>query len=939
MSVDLVGKQKIGHPLNSRQVERISTMHGGFFYQHLYGVACLLTVGRLDGSVVIIEQDEDLEILNGNERHYVQVKTRNHPLQPGDIAASIEQFSDIRAQHATGQRSGTPRLRIITNAPIGQMLRKASKRADWPSDIDLVVPGANVGQLPPAWENINKAFDWCVEQAEQVPFGNLAPESLVWKLAARVLHAGTSANDRTFPAEDVPALLEQLLVQLQDFPDPPLNYRPQVGEPVFVTNQPVRLVVGFSGAGKTAWASQAALHCPDSVAYIDVSDMPAASVASNVARELTARFLGGRAAGQGGALLADQTGLNVLRACAQRLAENGTVVQIIVDNAHRLEASTIRSLAELAPNLRFLCLGQPWDGLAKLETFFEIKAEQLEGWEPDDIAAEFQEAGLSVSVETALRVQKLTGGLPLYVRNAALVAKQDYEGNTDAFCDAIDARTNDKEIAQEIILTDTFASLDEDSLWVCATLSLSEVPLIRSELTTLIGPDSLQERPIAVALRRLRRASIVVGFQGDRLGLHDAARPLAVDSRSHFADAHWDQALVRLADLLIASLTQQRDVARLGFMMRLLPRIGRTEVLVELAGYEMFHEQGDPRSLRTELEIAANDTAKSASDRFWAYDALAYWDSRDGGRPSAEHLRVMAILVEEGKLGLREQMNLRFKEMIHWASELNRAELNTVYRAANRLPISAEQRRLLRYNYAVSLDRVGAVKDARNVADTLIAEYFNMIGITERSVIGKSNRALSQSLPRHVDHEDLKRLGDCLNLWSHLVVSMGEPPILRRITAMKFYTQAQAARSVVTTGLETVDDFLVLMADAVGAREILEQHVLPVVRESLLTDMVIPARSIYAIVLAWNGAHEAARHEMAALRKYAVNDTQLSMLADRNAFVERIIAGTVRLQKQVPPAGAMEQMFGGQRLEQRKVGRNQPCICGSGLKFKKCCGR
>ena len=213
MSGEQFGEYNIGLPLNSRQVERISAVHGGFLYQHLYGVACLLTVGRLDGSVVIVEQDEDLEILIGDGRHYVQVKTRNHPLQPGDISASIEQFAEIRAMHATGQRSGIPRLRIITNAEIGPMLSKASDRADWPSDIDLVDPGTNAGQLPPAWATIDEAFNWCVERAGQVPFGNLAPETLVWKLAARVLHAGAGAEDRTFRAEDVPALLEQLLIQ------------------------------------------------------------------------------------------------------------------------------------------------------------------------------------------------------------------------------------------------------------------------------------------------------------------------------------------------------------------------------------------------------------------------------------------------------------------------------------------------------------------------------------------------------------------------------------------------------------------------------------------------------------------------------------------------------------------------------------------------------
>lgn len=938
MVVEQLAKHDLGHPLNSRQVERISAVHGGFLYQHLYSVGCLLTVGRLDGSVLIVEQDEDLEVLVGDERHYVQVKTRNHPLQPADITASIEQFEQIRSEHIKGNRSGTPRLRIITNAQIGPKLLRVSQKDDWPEDIELISPEHNIGCLPPAWENIEDAFDWCVEIAGQIPFGNLAPETLVWKLAARVMHAGTVVEDRTFHAEDIPALLEQLLIQLQDFPDPPSQYRPQKEEPLFVTDQPVRLVIGFSGAGKTAWASQAALHCSNPIAYMDVSDMSAASVASNVARELTARFMGGRAVGHGGALLADTTGLNVLRACARRLDDEGIVAHVIVDNAHRMDSSTIRSLVESAPNLRFLCIGQPWEGVADLEAFFGIEAEVLAGWTPDDIAAEFQEMSVPVSVATSLRVQRITGGLPLYVRNAALVSKRDYEGKIEEFCDAIDARTNDRAIAQEIILADTFERLEADALKVAAFLSLSDVPLTKTELSKLIGSDDMSEQQIAAALRRLRRASIVVGFQGDRLGLHDATRPLAADSRNSVGIKQ-DEPLVRLADLLIASLQKERDVSRLSFMMRLLPRIGRTDVLVEMAGYEMFHEQGDPRSLRTELEIAANDSTKNASDRFWAHDALAYWDSRDGGRLDIEQLKIMKSLIEEGNLGFREQMNLFFKEMLHWGSEQDRQELNAVYVDASRLPVDTQTKRLLRYNYAVALDRVGALADARRVADKLIVEYFDVIGITEKSVFGKSNIALFQSLPDHVEHDDLKRLGDCLNLWCHIVVLMNDIPLPRRITAIKFYALAQAAKSVVSTGLEAVDDFLVLMADPIGAQEILEQQVLPIMRESQLTDMIVPVRSVFAIVLAWNNAHASARRELAALREYATHDNELKMLMERSDFVESIIAGRVHLQRQVPPQGGIRKVLGLPVPSQGKVGRNEKCVCGSGIKYKKCCGR
>ena len=38
-------------------------------------------------------------------------------------------------------------------------------------------------------------------------------------------------------------------------------------------------------------------------------------------------------------------------------------------------------------------------------------------------------------------------------------------------------------------------------------------------------------------------------------------------------------------------------------------------------------------------------------------------------------------------------------------------------------------------------------------------------------------------------------------------------------------------------------------------------------------------------------------------------------------------------------ARAREILEGGNAAVRRKVGRNEPCPCGSGRKFKKCCGR
>ncbi|MCC3305103.1 dsDNA nuclease domain-containing protein [Sneathiella sp. HT1-7] len=532
-------------PLDPAQVTRIGAVHRGFLYQHLYGVACLLTVGRVDETVIIIEHDEDIEISIPNGHHYVQVKTRNRPLQPGDLGGAKERFDLLRKKHAGGHRTGTASFSFVSNVELGPTLTAALK-TDWLPDVALTVPSSADGSFPPAWPTIEDAFAWCVEKARDIPFGTLSAETLVWKLAAQVAYASTGGRDRIFRAKELPELLEQLVLQLQDFPDPPDHYRPQTDEPPLVTDARLRLVIGFSGAGKTAWASQTALHCPDPIVYFDVSEIPAASIATGLARELAARFAGGREKGFGGALLAEQSGLNVLRACDKKMSDDGLSVSVILDNAHRLDSTTVRALLEAAPNLRFLCLAQPWDGAAQIEAFHQITAERLAGWSREDIAAEFNLVDAPISLETADRVHSLTGGLPLYVRNAAMLAARDYHGDASAFCDAIERRVHAQATAQDIILEEVFAKLEPSASRAAALLSLADVPLTQIESIELLGAGELSETEAAIVLRQLRKASIVISFQGDRLGLHDATRPIAIDARRHLAKGQEREGLERV---------------------------------------------------------------------------------------------------------------------------------------------------------------------------------------------------------------------------------------------------------------------------------------------------------------------------------------------------------------------------------------------------------
>ena len=60
--------------LDGIQLRRIEAVHRGFLYQHLYAVGCLLLAPTADVDAVSVELDEDIELITGLGRIYVQVK-------------------------------------------------------------------------------------------------------------------------------------------------------------------------------------------------------------------------------------------------------------------------------------------------------------------------------------------------------------------------------------------------------------------------------------------------------------------------------------------------------------------------------------------------------------------------------------------------------------------------------------------------------------------------------------------------------------------------------------------------------------------------------------------------------------------------------------------------------------------------------------------------
>lgn len=922
-------------PMDPDQLARIEGVHRGFLYQHVYAVALLLELGREPGAVLAVELDEDIELAVGEAHWYIQVKTRMAAVVPSDLESALGRFERIRGEHASGARARQPKFAIVANSEPGPKLQKQLESVDWPSDVHLVTPlrGA-CDELPAAGTDVDAMMNIATAIADTIPFGGLAPRTLVFKLATLVQQASAGGRDHQFAAADLPELLEQLVIQLQDFPEPPVPYRPQRGEPAISSDRRVRLVVGFSGAGKTAWAAEAARHATEALIYFDVSDLPSRSVPTNLAREIVARFLGGREKGIGGVQLPPRGGIDALRYADSLLAEQGIRAIIVLDNVHRLSVSDLRQIVDCAQNQAFIGLGQPWADRALAEATLGIDSESLGGFGADAVAAVFAAEGVRVDPETVESILHLTGGLPLFVINAARLSALQFGGSAQAFCASILARTHQQDIAQDLILEVAFASLSNLARDAAAILGACDIPLNAAEtsgILEVLGGSAVS----AEAIRELHRASLLVNFAEARSGLHDALRPLAAGHRSQMPQATIDEALERLQLLLIASLHLRQDIPRLTFLIRLLPRVGCTDALVDLATSEMFYEQGNMAMMWDALVEAADDPTYSPRDRFWALDALAYWESRDGGIPDEARVAQMAELVANNPFEARELLNLTFKQMIIAGSSGDRKLVEAYYCEGRKAVTDAESGRILRYNRAVALYRTGALEQTRNALEPLIEEMHKAIGVRENDLLFKNGRALIELLEES-DPDDVKRLADALNLWSTVMVRLGLPPMMRRIQASKLYASVGAGRSATIAAQELADEMLKIMATPEGAREVFEQHVFPLIEQYRLTDLALEARAEYAVALAYCGDFEGAVEQMRALKNYAGNDDWDAKQAQALVLIERIRLGEARIGVPIRTSGFN---LRNPNSVGRRVVPNAACPCGSGRKFKLCHGK
>jgi hypothetical protein len=859
-------------PLDSRQITRIEAVHRGYLYQHLYAAGCLLLAGTSGVRDVTVEMDEDVEIAyQSGDRLYIQIKTRLAPLIPSDINAALTRFEEIDAEHQSGRRKGSAAFAIVANVAAGPSLQALVDGDGLAMGAMLLTPAApmpSVTGLPPAWGNLTEAACWCAARAKALPMATLEPDTLVWKLAGQVMLAATGqAPGHAFLVDDLPELFEQLAIQLQKFPSPPEVYRPLANEPPLDSATRVRIISGLSGSGKTAWAAQAAMHRGGACAYYDVGDLPGPAIAASLVRELAAQWVAPMEGGLRRVLLPGAAGTDALRALDRFLGAQDTQALVVLDNAHRVSAAGLRAMLDATEHLQFVLLAQPSVAISELEAMLGLTVELLEGWSLDEAAAEAHAQGVEASAETLGRLEKLTGGLPLYIRSAFQLSTSQYSGRVAALCAAVEAHTNLVETAQEVILSRSFAALSVEAQDCVAVLSVSDSPMSQSEAEGwLQGVFGTSARSFAAVLRELRPLGIVRLYGAQRLQIHDAYRILGKRRLSTYSAQQERLVYSKLKDLIFRSL-EPENAHRLPLLISTLVVLGDFDTLIDVATEEWFHELGVDAGIWGGIEAVIGDECIDGKQHFDALDGLVFAQLRKSQYDGiGERLDAMDALIAEHGLGPREVVVVLLKRLALASDNGDDAAVrDAVERVERLMPDDPQSQRILRYSIARAQLKLEQFTEAHAHAKTLVHEYLKHLGLSEAKIAGKQAGEIWRMLRQSPTlDDDLRHLADSFDVLARSDKAQSMPLGDARLRALTFYSLAQAVVSFVRVGQDLVDEFVAGNRPEL-ARELIEAHLLSHVREHRMLDWEVPVRGQYAVVLSHCGEHEAALEELRRL--------------------------------------------------------------------------
>lgn len=147
------------------------------------------------------------------------------------------------------------------------------------------------------------------------------------------------------------------------------------------------------------------------------------------------------------------------------------------------------------------------------------------------------------------------------------------------------------------------------------------------------------------------------------------------------------------------------------------------------------------------------------------------------------------------------------------------------------------------------------------VAEQVIDETFAALGIRPDQVFRAKQAELWTLINKPgLDQGDIKRLADALELKAMVAGKLNVLAPFARVHAMKFYAITGAIDSLIRVGQDLAGEF-VARHDFVGAREVLEQHVMPVVVDNQILNRHLDVRAQYAVVLAYCGLYSEAERD------------------------------------------------------------------------------
>lgn len=952
-------------PIDAVQLAKIEGVHRGFLYQHLYAVACLLTIDQWKGSRLVVEHDEDVQADLGDNWAYFQLKYRaSGALSPSDLKGVLERFELIRSRHQAGERPGQPRFYVVANVAPSAVLSETME--SWPDDVIYVHPHSPHGLagLPSPCSDLGEAIVACTSLASTVPYSRLVPRTLVDRLVAHVMLLATGSGgggSHEVQRKELPELFDQFLAQLHYLPAEPEVIRP-TGNDIGMDFGRLSIFEGQPGLGKTTWAGQVVRHAPRVAVYFDAAQAPRGGHVPALVREVTAVLAASDRNLASRVLATGLSGREALTALDQYLAVAGIFRPlVVVDNLQAANVEALASAVGMVDNFDWLVLGHPGDALRMFAALTGASSQTLAGWTEAAVAAEASAAGLRINSTAVSDLRRVTEGNPLFVRSIIRLALTETGGDLEVALQAIGDGTHLTRTDQERLLARVMSQVSERAKQLAALIGLSDLPLgvriVDSMAATGFGYSSQATR---AGLRELVEWSVVDSYQGERVRLRDSFGPNASDLRADLPPQNLRTAVRSLADWANSEAKNgTNQLPHLLLYLRLLPAAGDLSTLVDIATSdgEFFIEVGFMPELRRILTDIAKDLGADSNDRFHTLDTLAFWATHEGALQEArDHIEAMRTLLIEPWASADTICRWQNKVLLlagrskDWPAA--QAAANWII-GSPEIPLLAKN--IARHNLAYAAFQCGKLVEAEALAERAAMAYFDVLDLDPSQLVFTSLEDTARAIGEdRLTDGDVKRLADALELLATIRVSRGTHPLLGWMHAQKLFILSRSYPSAVRVGTKIIEH-MISFGDANEARRTMEGFMLPVVRDLRLTHLAIPVRSQYAVVLAYTGDTHAARSVLADLRPYmesAPDDVRMEV-ESRVLLVEEIAAGRKKLPPLVPIPDGFEQVSelsstwtsAPGRSEYRQTAtspspsRQGPCPCGSGRKFKRCCGK